>query len=128
MSLAQYRQSPKLDTLLNYPQTSRFILFSARNEEKGLAACEQLKKEGLQPPTFYQLDITDRAQIIEFRQHLQKAYGGIDVLINNASVPHKVCLQIENSKWFVYCRGGVVPGGKLSRGPNLRRCPKMFEL
>ena len=62
----------------------------ARHEEKGLAACEHLKKEGLHAPKFYQLDITDRQQIMDFRQHLQKTYGGIDVLINNASVPHKV--------------------------------------
>ena len=62
----------------------------ARHEEKGLAACEHLKKQGLHAPKYYQLDITDRQQIMEFRQHLQKTYGGIDVLINYASVPHKV--------------------------------------
>lgn len=66
------------------------FFFLARHEEKGLAACEHLKKQGLHAPKFYQLDITDRKQIMEFRQHLQKTYGGIDILINNASVPHKV--------------------------------------
>ena len=55
-----------------------------------MAACEHLKKQGLHAPKFYQLDITDRQQIMEFRQHLQKTYGGIDILVNYASVPHKV--------------------------------------
>jgi NADP-dependent 3-hydroxy acid dehydrogenase YdfG len=74
-----------------------FLPNAARHEEKGLAACEQLKKEGLHAPKFYQLDITDRQQIMEFRQHLQKTYGGIDILVNNASVPHKVEIFIYYS-------------------------------
>ncbi|CAB3996874.1 carbonyl reductase [NADPH] 3 [Paramuricea clavata] len=65
------------------------VYLTARHEEKGLAACEHLKKEGLHAPKFYQLDITNREQIMEFRQHLQKTYGGIDILVNYASVPHK---------------------------------------
>lgn len=72
----------------------------ARHEEKGLAACEHLKKEGLHAPKFYQLDITDRQQIMDFRQHLQKTYGGIDILINYASVPHKVFAFLSSD---VFC-------------------------
>ena len=67
-----------------------FLSNAARHEDKGLAACEHLKKQGLHAPKFYQLDITDREQIMEFRKHLQTTYGGIDILINYASVPHKV--------------------------------------
>lgn len=35
---------------------------------------------------------------MEFRQYLQKSYGGIDVLINYASVPHKVKNKLKISR------------------------------
>ncbi|XP_028404677.1 carbonyl reductase [NADPH] 3-like [Dendronephthya gigantea] len=74
------------------------VYLTARHEDKGLAACEHLKKAGLHAPKFYQLDITDKEQIMEFRQHLQKTYGGIDVLINYASVPHKTAKGEESDE------------------------------
>lgn len=38
---------------------------------------------------------------MEFRQYIQKTYGGIDVLINNASVPHKVDFLCFNRKFLI---------------------------
>ena len=60
----------------------------ARNPDLGHKAIAQLKEE-LTPEEFskirfHQLDITDEASAIKFRDHLQKEHGGIDILINNA--------------------------------------------
>ncbi|XP_041485649.1 carbonyl reductase [NADPH] 1-like [Lytechinus variegatus] len=61
------------------------VYLTARNEGRGLAAVELLKKEGLDP-RFHLLDVTDNESIDELRNHLEKEHGGIDILINNAGV------------------------------------------
>ena len=66
----------------------RPISDSARNPDLGHKAIEQLKGE-LKPEEhskirFHQLDITDEASAINFRDYLQKEHGGFDILINNA--------------------------------------------
>ena len=65
---------------------------SARDEGRGQAAVEELKKEGLSPK-FHQLDITDHASIVKLAGFLKEKYGGIDILVNNAGIAYKVGLQ-----------------------------------
>ena len=64
------------------------VFLTARNAERGEAAVEELKKEGL-APRFHQLDINDRSSIERLRDFLQQNYGGIDVLVNNAGIAFK---------------------------------------
>jgi len=61
------------------------VYLTARNEERGLAAVKELEKEGLKPK-FHQLDITDKNSVEKLRDDMVSAYGGIDVLINNAGI------------------------------------------
>ncbi|XP_041477911.1 carbonyl reductase [NADPH] 1-like [Lytechinus variegatus] len=61
------------------------VYLTARNEGRGRAAVELLQKEGLNP-RFHLLDVTDQSSIDTLRDHLEKEYGGIDVLINNAGI------------------------------------------
>jgi len=64
------------------------VFLTARDEERGKAAVEELKKLGLNPK-FYQLDISEFKSILKFRDFLRDTYGGVDVLINNAATAYK---------------------------------------
>lgn len=61
------------------------VYLTARDEGRGLAAVETLQKEGLSPK-FHLLDVTNQASIDRLREHLKKAHGGFDILINNAGI------------------------------------------
>lgn len=61
------------------------VYLTSRNEAQGKLAVQNLDIEGLRPE-YHQLDVTDRASILTFKEHILKEYGGIDVLINNAGV------------------------------------------
>jgi NAD(P)-dependent dehydrogenase (short-subunit alcohol dehydrogenase family) len=61
------------------------VVLTARNPAKGKAACEQLKKQGLDV-LFHQLDPTDARSIENLAQFLKEEFGKLDVLVNNAGV------------------------------------------
>ncbi|XP_029459375.1 carbonyl reductase [NADPH] 1-like [Rhinatrema bivittatum] len=65
------------------------VYLTARDTKLGEAAVKELQGEGLKP-LFHQLDITDLQSIRNLRDFLQREYGGIDVLINNAGIAFKV--------------------------------------
>ncbi|KAK7491169.1 hypothetical protein BaRGS_00017606 [Batillaria attramentaria] len=65
------------------------VYLTARDEGRGANAVEELNKEGLKPK-FHQLDIDDPSSIDRLRDFLQKTYGGLDVLVNNAGIAYKV--------------------------------------
>ena len=71
--------------LCNPLLTSRCILFSARNEEKGLAACNTLQTEGFKP-IFMKLDVTRKSDADKIAHEIKDKYGGLDILINNAGI------------------------------------------
>jgi carbonyl reductase 1 len=64
------------------------VFLTARSEERGLAAVEQLKKEGF-TVKFHQLDIDDSSSNEKLRDFMKFMYGGIDVLVNNAGIAFK---------------------------------------
>ncbi|KAH3772492.1 carbonyl reductase [NADPH] 1-like [Dreissena polymorpha] len=65
------------------------VILTARNEANGQEALKKLNAEGLKP-VFHQLDITDDTSIQRMRDFLQKNYGGLDVLVNNAAIAYKM--------------------------------------
>lgn len=65
------------------------IFLLARDEGRGQAAVEELKKEGLNPK-FHQLDIDDINSINRLRDFVKDKYGGLDLLVNNAGIAYKV--------------------------------------
>ncbi len=65
------------------------VYLTARNEERGLNALEEVKKEGFNNVHFHQLDIDDEASIDKLRDFVKEKYGGIDILINNAAIAFK---------------------------------------
>ena len=69
------------------------VYLTARDEGRGLAAVELLRKEGLSPK-FHLLDVTDKRSIDKSRDHLEETYGGIDILINNAGIGSQ-CVSVH---------------------------------
>ncbi len=52
---------------------------------------ESLTKEGLKA-RFHQLDLDDPTSIDRIKQFLQKNYGGLDLLVNNAGIAYRVLM------------------------------------
>ncbi|XP_002738451.1 carbonyl reductase [NADPH] 1-like [Saccoglossus kowalevskii] len=79
------------------------VYLTARNEERGKKAVEDLEKEGLHPK-FLQLDITSQESIEVIKKTLVEHYGALDVLINNAGIhysqandPTPIGIQAHNT-------------------------------
>lgn len=70
------------------------IHYIARNEELGKSAVEKLKSEGVNP-VFHQLDILSSESIQCLKGYLEKTYGGLDLLINNAGIAYKVKIHAQ---------------------------------
>jgi len=64
------------------------VYLTARDEARGLAAVDELKKEGLNPK-FHLLDLGNEQTIVKLRDFMKETYGGIDVLVNNAGIAFK---------------------------------------
>ena len=61
------------------------VILTSRDKEKGKKAAEQLQKEGLQI-TFHILDVTSDESCQKLAEFLEKEFGKLDVLINNAGI------------------------------------------
>ncbi|XP_046559757.1 carbonyl reductase [NADPH] 3-like [Haliotis rubra] len=64
------------------------VYLTARSEERGKKAVQDLKAEGLNP-CFHQLDIDSRDSICDFAKYLKETYGGVNVVIANGSVSYE---------------------------------------
>ena len=65
------------------------VYLTSRNEERGQAAVKELESEGLKVK-FHQLDIDDVESVKRLKDDIVSAYGGIDILVNNAAIAFKV--------------------------------------
>ena len=65
------------------------VYLTSRSEEQGREAVAKLKDDGLEC-YFCHLDLNDETSILKVRDTMVAAYGGIDVLINNAGMAFKV--------------------------------------
>ncbi|KAF3441395.1 hypothetical protein FNV43_RR15309 [Rhamnella rubrinervis] len=61
------------------------VVLTSRDTNVGLEAAKVLQEGGLNV-FFHQLDVLDPLSINEFADWLQKNYGGLDILVNNAAV------------------------------------------
>jgi NAD(P)-dependent dehydrogenase (short-subunit alcohol dehydrogenase family) len=63
------------------------VILTARDQEKAKAARELLKKQGLDV-MFHQLDVTDTDSIKNLARYVEREFGKLDVLVNNAGILH----------------------------------------
>lgn len=61
------------------------IIAAARNAEKGAAAVDQLRSEGVNAE-FLQLDVDNNADIKNAYDYINTKYGKLDILVNNAGI------------------------------------------
>jgi NAD(P)-dependent dehydrogenase (short-subunit alcohol dehydrogenase family) len=66
-------------------QTGVTVVLAARDESKGAAAAEKLKSEGLDA-RFLKLDVTNKKDYAGAVEYLEKNFGKLDILINNAGI------------------------------------------
>jgi NAD(P)-dependent dehydrogenase (short-subunit alcohol dehydrogenase family) len=62
------------------------VLLGARNAERGQQAVRQLEQTGLSDIHFIEIDVTRQDTITDAAQQIEKQYGHLDILMNNAGV------------------------------------------
>lgn len=68
------------------------VLLGSRDEKRGIEAMEQLRSQGLDIH-YIHLDMEDRETFANTADYIERVYGKLDILINNAGV------QIESDVW-----------------------------
>lgn len=61
------------------------LILTSRREDKGSAACEELRAEGAKV-SFHSLDVTSPESIAALREQVERDFGRLDVLVNNAAI------------------------------------------
>lgn len=61
------------------------VILTARKPEAGKAALAKIESAGLRAG-FHPLDVTDESSVVALRDHLEKTFSRLDVLINNAGI------------------------------------------
>nr|CAB3447353.1 unnamed protein product [Digitaria exilis] len=56
------------------------VVLTARDEEKGSRAVEELHKSGLSDVIFHQLDVADRSSITQLAEFVKTKFGKLDIL------------------------------------------------
>ncbi|HTL53687.1 MAG TPA: SDR family oxidoreductase [Planctomycetota bacterium] len=74
-----------LETCRQLGQAGHTVVLTARDEAQGRAAVQQLSREGLHP-RFYPLDVTNAGSIAALIKLVEREFGRLDILINNAAV------------------------------------------
>ncbi|KAF8768813.1 hypothetical protein HU200_007376 [Digitaria exilis] len=62
------------------------VVLTARDEEKGSRAVEELHSSGLSDVIFHQLDVADRSSITQLAEFVKTKFGKLDILVKNAAI------------------------------------------
>lgn len=74
-----------LETCRQLAKRGYTVILTCRDSDKGKAAVEHLRQEGLQA-NYHVLDVTNAASIAQLEHDIERDYGRLDVLVNNAGV------------------------------------------
>jgi NAD(P)-dependent dehydrogenase (short-subunit alcohol dehydrogenase family) len=66
-------------------QAGLLVIATSRDEALGREAVEQLRREGLEV-RYYPLDVADHKAVMRVKEFVEKEFGQLDVLVNNAGV------------------------------------------
>lgn len=72
------------------------VLLTARDGAKAERTAKELTRAGA-PVEPHQLDVTDPASIERFAKHLERNYGRLDVLVNNAAIHYDTWQQASSA-------------------------------
>ena len=61
------------------------VILTSRDERKGKAVCEQLKRQEL-PVVYHGCDVNHAASIEDLKEFIEEEFGRCDILINNAGI------------------------------------------
>jgi NAD(P)-dependent dehydrogenase (short-subunit alcohol dehydrogenase family) len=65
------------------------VLVGARDEARGQAAADKLKTEGVDA-RFIKLEVTDQGTIQRAAEWIEKEFGRLDILVNNAAIVERI--------------------------------------
>ena len=74
------------------------VFLCSRDQKRGETAVSELNSIGLKP-LFFKLDISNHDDLVSLKNRLEKEYGGVDLLVNNAAIsalPDKTKTEEEN--------------------------------
>lgn len=73
------------ETCKQLSQKGLKVILSARDQVKGEFAAKTLADKGLDV-TFYKLDVTDKKNIIDIYNEIEREFSRLDILVNNAAI------------------------------------------
>jgi NAD(P)-dependent dehydrogenase (short-subunit alcohol dehydrogenase family) len=74
------------ETCRQLAQLGLKVLLGARDSSKGNSATYQLNENDGHDIMFYQLDVSDQNSISSIVKEIDKEFGRLDVLVNNAAI------------------------------------------
>lgn len=74
-----------LETCKQLARLGYQVILTSRNAEKGQAAVEACRQEGLDI-SYHALDVTDADSVSRLKEYIEKTFGRLDVLVNNAGI------------------------------------------
>jgi NAD(P)-dependent dehydrogenase (short-subunit alcohol dehydrogenase family) len=75
-----------LETARGLGRLGYTVVIGSRDEDKGLAAADKLRSEGIANAEAVRFDVTHPEDHQHVARHLEARYGKLDVLVNNAGV------------------------------------------
>jgi NAD(P)-dependent dehydrogenase (short-subunit alcohol dehydrogenase family) len=75
-----------LETARGLGELGIAVVIGSRDEEKGRAAADKLRAEGIGKVEAVRFDVIKPEDHQEIARHLEKRYGKLDILVNNAGV------------------------------------------
>jgi len=58
------------------------VVLTARDEEKGSQAAEELQRSGLSDVIFHRLDVADRSSMTQLAEFVKAKFGKLDILVS----------------------------------------------
>lgn len=100
------------------------LVLCARNEERLLQVAEEIQKQSGVKVLGVKTDVSAAADIENLRFHVEKEFGGADILINNAGTgSEETIMNASDEKWQHYWDLHVMAAVRLARAfvPYMRK-------
>lgn len=89
-----------LETVRQLSDLGYSVILTGRNDEKGRAAAELFNQNG-KNVIYHHLDVSVAENIEDLVGYIQKQFGTLDVLVNNAGVHYDTGNDVTNPNWNI---------------------------